>query len=348
MEYPKYYKILELPVDAETAEIKKQYRKLAKKYHPDMNPNDKTAEDKFKQLKEAYEVLIDEAKRAAYDMEWKKKRAFERKSAKSAGRKKEDVKKKSGTSSKTSTPSKKKETSVRRKTKKIVNFKTVLIKILRIFLTLTLVSLICFSIAKIVIESGDKAVAFGKKIWGSLSDLGEIVSDYENYLLKHEVVINDVEKAQSIILEKREEAANDENIINIKNSDGYSLLMLAKTAEMSKMLIENGAEINYMASDGMTALLAAVQNNNFEQVKVLLEAGANPEVVDRQSGYSALMIAQREDIAYLLLKFGANPNFIAANGTTALSKAATEHNRNRLNLLQQFGAQINWSDVIRK
>src|SRR5688572_979250 len=62
-----YYKILDLPRTATEAEIKKAYRRLAMKYHPDRNPHDTEAEGHFKEAKEAYEVLCDEEKRAAYD-----------------------------------------------------------------------------------------------------------------------------------------------------------------------------------------------------------------------------------------------------------------------------------------
>ena len=62
-----YYQTLGLQKNSSDAEIKKAYRKLAMKYHPDRNPDDENAENKFKEAKEAYEVLSDNQKRAAYD-----------------------------------------------------------------------------------------------------------------------------------------------------------------------------------------------------------------------------------------------------------------------------------------
>jgi len=78
MDYKDYYQILGVSKKAPKAEIKKAYRKLARQYHPDVNPGDKSAENKFKDINEAYEVLSDDDKRQKYDQfgsEWQR---FER------------------------------------------------------------------------------------------------------------------------------------------------------------------------------------------------------------------------------------------------------------------------------
>ncbi|MGB5172334.1 DnaJ C-terminal domain-containing protein [Eudoraea sp.] len=81
MDYIDYYKVLGINKKATEAEIKKAYRKLARKYHPDVNPNDKEAEKKFKEINEANEVLSNAENRKKYDKygkDWKHAEEFEK------------------------------------------------------------------------------------------------------------------------------------------------------------------------------------------------------------------------------------------------------------------------------
>lgn len=80
MDFIDYYKILGVDQKASAADIKKAYRKLARKYHPDLNPNDKEAQAKFQAINEANEVLSDPEKRKKYDTygkDWKNAEAYE-------------------------------------------------------------------------------------------------------------------------------------------------------------------------------------------------------------------------------------------------------------------------------
>lgn len=64
-----YYEVLGIPRDATGEEIKKTFRRLARQFHPDVNPGNKTAEETFKDINEAYDILSDEIKRADYDQQ---------------------------------------------------------------------------------------------------------------------------------------------------------------------------------------------------------------------------------------------------------------------------------------
>src|SRR6201999_4338354 len=88
MDFIDYYKVLGINKNASADEIKTAYRKLARKHHPDLNPNDKEANKKFQQINEANEVLSDPEKRKKYDQygkDWQQAEAFE-KAQQSAGR----------------------------------------------------------------------------------------------------------------------------------------------------------------------------------------------------------------------------------------------------------------------
>ena len=69
-----YYEVLGLQKGASDAEIKSAFRKMAMKYHPDRNPDDKEAEEKFKEVNEAYSILSDPDKKSKYDIIWSRRR----------------------------------------------------------------------------------------------------------------------------------------------------------------------------------------------------------------------------------------------------------------------------------
>ena len=89
MDFIDYYKVLGIDKKASEADVKKAYRKLARKYHPDLNPNDKEAEQKFKEINEANEVLSNVENRKKYDdygKDWKHAEEFEKAKQQNASR----------------------------------------------------------------------------------------------------------------------------------------------------------------------------------------------------------------------------------------------------------------------
>ena len=87
MEYKDYYAVLGVKKDATEKEIRQAFRRLARQYHPDVNPNNKEAEEHFKEINEAYEVLSDPEKRQRYDemgADWERYQQYQQ--APTAGR----------------------------------------------------------------------------------------------------------------------------------------------------------------------------------------------------------------------------------------------------------------------
>ena len=81
MDYKDYYQVLGIAKNASEKEIKQAFRKLARKHHPDVNPGDRGAESKFKEINEAHEVLSDPEKRRKYDQlgaNWKQYEQYAR------------------------------------------------------------------------------------------------------------------------------------------------------------------------------------------------------------------------------------------------------------------------------
>lgn len=93
MDFIDYYKVLEVDKSASEADIKKAYRRLARKLHPDLNPNDESAKKKFQQINEAHEVLSDPEKRKQYDKygkDWKHAEQFEKAGQQQRGQQEND------------------------------------------------------------------------------------------------------------------------------------------------------------------------------------------------------------------------------------------------------------------
>src|SRR5205823_13197994 len=89
MEFKDYYSTLSVAKTATEKEVKQAYRKLARKHHPDVNPGDKGAEERFKEINSAYEVLSDAEKRKKYDRygdRWEMAEAFEKAQAEAGSR----------------------------------------------------------------------------------------------------------------------------------------------------------------------------------------------------------------------------------------------------------------------
>lgn len=339
MEYPKHYQILELPISATDKEIKAQYRRLAKKYHPDLHQNDRQAEEMFKQITEAYKILSDAQKRKSYDQSWQAQRDEElQKQKKCQKQQKID----------SSDSLVVKNDAYRQQ---IHNYKIKAAKrIIRMFLLLTILCILLFST--------------------TVNNFPQFLQAYNNGFEKTVLFTDKAVKSTYLKAQKMYNSIHQEPIISaIKNSDtvgvleylsrqgnpnfvdkstNYSLLMLSDNPEIVQMLIGYGADVNYIATDGKNALLLAVEADNTALAELLISAGADVNYLQKNTKYSLLMLAKSLKMYYILLQNGANPNHIAADGKTALLLAASRNDMQRINALRQYGVNITWSDAAAK
>lgn len=256
MSDPEYYKILQVSKKASVSEIKIAYRRLAKKYHPDVNPNDKKAESQFKKINEAYEVLKNSAKRAEYDNLLKCREDEQQRKATTQNYKK-SVK------------------TAENKARQQRSLKVILWQ--KIFLLL----IFCGYIGVLYYNSDVNQPfnfykAFsntGAKMNNAITDSGKIIVEFyqnDEWLTtawRYVTEFNDVKLAKRL-LEYR-------STCQIFDDKGHNLLMKTSNVEIAKALIEAGCDVNYKAPDGETALSLAIKNNNEELSELLRKKGAN-------------------------------------------------------------------------
>ena len=220
-----YYKILNVSSSAKADEIKKAYHALAKKYHPDVNKNSKSAEEKLKKINEAYAVLKNTQKRRAYDQSSK-----QQKQMRTGARFHDDRQ------------------LFRRRMVALC-----LIIFYFLFLSTGLNKRHPFDIQGIITESGK---TFSCTIFQAKDTvIRKFISSETAQKLLFAAVKKDF---YSLIEFELKNGANP----NLTDESGYSLLMRAQSVRTAQLLIENGADVNYQAPDGYTAYALAFKFDN--------------------------------------------------------------------------------------
>lgn len=221
-----YYKILNISPQAKADEIKKAYHDLAKKYHPDINKNNKSAEEKLKKINEAYSVLKNPQKRRAYN---------------------QTLKEQSKPQSKTQN-----QTSIRRSFRRRSIAACMLIFYL-LFLSTGLNKQHPFDIQNILAESGK----FFSQTFFQTQDtlMKRFISSETGQKLLFTAIKKDL---YPLIEFELKNGANP----NLIDESGYSLLMRAQSIRTAQLLIKSGADVNYQAPDGYTAYALAFKFDN--------------------------------------------------------------------------------------
>lgn len=356
MAYPDYYDILDVKISATTAEIKRAYHKQAKKYHPDVNPNNKKAEVQFRKINEAYEVLKDAKKREDYDYFGQQEIETERVA-------KQKVKNNFNNNSTKNEKSSevdyadlivqnylkhKDNETYSNKTKNIIRVINVIFPILVFYVygswmyqnikTKNTLKPAIDIVEKDITTKVEKVNLYQQDI---LKKLENYWQNWRNKALWEALKNTDLMKIYEIL------QANPTDI-DVKDINGYSLLMLTDNEEAMKILLSYAPNVNYIAPDGNSALSIAVKQNNKKIVEILLQNGADANFADKISGYNLLMLTNDVKILTLLLNFKTNPNYIAPDGMTPLSLAAKNNNLRKTNLLLNYGAKINWRNMMKK
>ncbi len=272
MAYPEYYNELGVSPSADMKEIKSAYRKLAKKYHPDLNPGDKKAEDKLKKINAAYDVLSDFSKRAEYDyfgQQAEKAMQEYQEQAPAEQTKEKPIYRKENTPQDAPQKNPTKPMSFGR----LIFNRTV---ILGIF-----IGYLMFLHSNI--DKNDPQ-NIKKMMNNSSAVLVDKVKDIKDWFVENIASVDWKQKFLFIavknnwvsnltaLLEKNPDA-------QIVDEKGYSLLMYAPTRKVAEILLAYGADINYVAPDDETPYSQALRNNRRAIINLYLEKGVKMRII---------------------------------------------------------------------
>lgn len=272
MAYPEYYNELGVSPSADMKEIKSAYRKLAKKYHPDLNPGDKKAEDKLKKINAAYDVLSDFSKRAEYDyfgQQAEKAMQEYQEQAPAEQTKEKPIYRKENTPQDAPQKNPTKPMSFGR----LIFNRTV---ILGIF-----IGYLMFLHSNI---DKDDPQNIKKMMNNSSAVLVDKVKDIKDWFVENIASVDWKQKFLFIavknnwvsnltaLLEKNPDA-------QIVDEKGYSLLMYAPTRKVAEILLAYGADINYVAPDDETPYSQALRNNRRAIINLYLEKGVKMRII---------------------------------------------------------------------
>lgn len=249
MSYPQYYHTLGVEVTASPDEIKAAYRKLAKKYHPDVNRNNKKAEEKLKKINEAYEVLGNLGKRAEYDY---------------LGKQEEEAKKQS---QQPKSPAYETYSPEQTTPHPSPQFKKRLIIGIFLFIYLNWLIVHYKEIPQIVENWQNTIIPPAVSAIQSLKE-----KTRASYIRqKKQLAVYAVKNQYAILLDS---VLDTETKDAVDEQTGYSLLMLTDDIETAKKLLTAGVDPNYKAPDKMTAVNLAAKKNNFQMLSLLQKHGA--------------------------------------------------------------------------
>jgi len=326
MAYPEYYTILGVAATASAEEIKKNYRRLAKKYHPDLNAGDAAAEDKFKKINEAYETLGDEDKRRSYDFLGKQKDA--RAANQSKGSSQTAAPEENPAAMRKNEPSYDQKRRIFEETM-IKSYQRYLrSKILheirnRLLLILLLCACLywCFFIPKDLLPQK----------WH------ETMFSIRNTLIPQPAVQEQIKKEQ-----KEVSAATEE-----KTKNTVSAAKSASSDDINRQAVkkrQTSKQKDNKIYSLETAFRQAVLRNDIKRIKLMLDYGLSPNLTDSK-GCSLLMLTDNLLTAEMLLKAGADVNYENPNGESALSLAVKKNQTGKVRLLMKYGAKVNWQKL---